>query len=72
MAANDNYLEGLTIRNTDLAFLAGLKHIAGARGITIKKCRIENVGRAFTRTGPRPRISISRITSLSAASTRIT
>ena len=47
MAANYNYFEGLTIRNTDLAFLAGLKHIAGARGITLKKCRIENVGRGL-------------------------
>ena len=47
MAANYNYFEGLTIRNTDLAFLAGLKKIAGSSGITIKKCRIENVGRAF-------------------------
>jgi hypothetical protein len=46
-AANYNYFEGLTIRNTDLAFLAGLKNIAGAAGITIRKCRIENVGRAF-------------------------
>ena len=47
MAANYNYFEGLTIRNSDLAFLGGLKHIAGASGITIKNCRIENVGRAF-------------------------
>src|SRR5579872_3871349 len=47
MAANYNYFEGLTIRNTDLAFLAGLKKIAGASGLTIKRCRIENVGRAF-------------------------
>lgn len=47
MAANYNYFEGLTIRNTDLAFLAGLKHIAGSTGITVSKCRIENVGRAF-------------------------
>jgi hypothetical protein len=47
MAANYNYFEGLTIRNTDLAFLAGLKHIAGASGITLRKCHIENVGRAF-------------------------
>jgi hypothetical protein len=47
MAANYNYFEGLTIRNTDLAFLAGLKNIAGAGGITIRKCRIDNVGRAF-------------------------
>jgi hypothetical protein len=47
MAANYNYFEGLTIRNTDLAFLAGLKRIAGAQGITIKNCRIENVGRGL-------------------------
>ncbi len=47
MAANYNYFEGLTIRNTDLAFLAGLKHIAGAQGITVKKCHIENVGRGL-------------------------
>jgi hypothetical protein len=47
MAANYNYFEGLTIRNTDLAFLAGLKNIAGVGGITIRKCRIDNVGRAF-------------------------
>ncbi len=47
MAANYNYFEGLTIRNTDLAFLAGLKNIAGARGITLKKCRIEYVGRGL-------------------------
>jgi hypothetical protein len=47
MAANYNYFEALTIRNTDLAFLAGLKHIAGSTGITLKKCRIENVGRGL-------------------------
>jgi hypothetical protein len=47
MAANYNYFEGLTIRNTDLAFLAGLKKIAGASGLTIKNCHIQNVGRAF-------------------------
>ncbi|HTA42477.1 MAG TPA: right-handed parallel beta-helix repeat-containing protein [Bryobacteraceae bacterium] len=47
MAANYNYFEGLTIRNTDIAFLAGIKHIAGASGITIRRCHIENVGRVF-------------------------
>jgi hypothetical protein len=47
MAANYNYFEGLTIRNTDLAFQGGLKHITGSSGITIKKCRFENVGRAI-------------------------
>jgi hypothetical protein len=47
MAANHNYFEGLTIRNTDLAFQAGLKRIAGSSGLTIKRCRFENVGRAI-------------------------
>jgi hypothetical protein len=47
MAANYNYFEGLTIRNTDLAFQAGLKNIAGSSGLTIKRSRFENVGRAI-------------------------
>jgi len=47
MAANDNYFEGLTIRNTDLAFQGGLKNIAGSSGLTIRNCRFENVGRAI-------------------------
>jgi hypothetical protein len=46
MAANYNYFEGLTIRNTDLAFQAGLKNIAGSVGLTIRRSRFENVGRA--------------------------
>jgi hypothetical protein len=47
MAANYNYFEGLTFRNTDLAFQAGLKRIAGSSGLTIKRSRFENVGRAI-------------------------
>src|SRR5207244_2302969 len=47
MAANYNYFEGLTIRNTDLAFQGGLKNIIGSSGLTIKGCRFENVGRAI-------------------------
>jgi hypothetical protein len=47
MAANYNYFEGLTIRNTDIAFLAGLKNITGSSGLTIKKCRFENIGRGI-------------------------
>ena len=47
MAANHNYFEGLTIRNTDLAFQAGLKNIAGSVGLTIRGSRFENVGRAI-------------------------
>src|SRR6266481_10080501 len=47
LAANYNYFEGLIIRNTDLAFEAGLKNITGSSGLTIKRCRFENVGRAI-------------------------
>jgi len=47
MAANYNYFEGLTIRNTDLAFQGGLKNITGSSGLTIKRSRFEDVGRAI-------------------------
>lgn len=47
MAANYNYFEGLTIRNTELAFQAGLKNIAGAVGLTIRNCVFEDVGRGI-------------------------
>jgi hypothetical protein len=46
MAGNYNYFEGITVRNTNVAFLLGLKNIAGASGFTLKHSRIENVGRA--------------------------
>ena len=46
MAANYNYFEGITIRNTNVAFLAGIKDIAGSSGFTLKHSRIYNVGRA--------------------------
>jgi hypothetical protein len=45
MAANYNYFEGLTIRNTEIAFLAGRKNILGSSGLTIKNSRFENIGR---------------------------
>ena len=47
MAANYNYFEGITVRNTDLAFWGGQKSITGSSGVTIKNCKIENVGRAI-------------------------
>lgn len=47
MAADYNYFEGLTIRNTELAFQAGLKHIAGSVGLTIKHSRFEDIGRGI-------------------------
>jgi hypothetical protein len=47
MSANYNYFEGITVRNTNVAFLLGIKGIAGASGFTLKHSRIENVGRAI-------------------------
>lgn len=44
MAANYNYFEGLTIRNTELAFEGGLKNIVGSVGLTVKRNRFENIG----------------------------
>ncbi len=45
MAGNYNYFEGITVRNTNVAFLLGLKNIAGASGFTLKHSRLENIGR---------------------------
>jgi len=45
MAADYNYVEGVTVRNTELAFLLGRKRILGAVGFTLKNSKIENVGR---------------------------
>ena len=36
--------ENLTIRNTDIAFSAGLKDVCGASNLTIRNCRMEEVG----------------------------
>lgn len=44
-AADYNYVEGITVRNTEVAFLLGRKRILGAVGFTLKNSRLENVGR---------------------------
>ena len=44
MGAQFHYFEGITFRNTLTAIEAGMKGIAGAKGITIKHCRFENIG----------------------------
>ncbi len=48
MAADYHIFEGLTIRNTDIAFFAGLKDVAGARGLTVRRCRMEDIGIGVT------------------------
>ncbi len=44
MAAEYHYFEGFTIRNTQIAFYGGLKNIKGSSGLTVKNCRLEDVG----------------------------
>jgi hypothetical protein len=48
MAADYHIFEGLTIRNTNIAFQAGHKDVIGAKGLTVRNCRIENVGMGIT------------------------
>jgi hypothetical protein len=48
MAADYHIFEGLTIRNTEVAFWAGVKDVAGSKGLTVRNCRIENVGVGIT------------------------
>jgi hypothetical protein len=45
VSATENHIfEGITIRNTDIAFYAGNKHITGAKNLTVKNCRMEEIG----------------------------
>jgi hypothetical protein len=47
-ATEHHIFDGLTVRNTGIAFDAGLKHVAGAKALTVRNCRIENAGIAVT------------------------
>jgi hypothetical protein len=47
-AADYNYFEDLTIRNTDIAFYAGLKDVIGCSGLVVQNCRMEDVGVGVT------------------------
>ncbi|MEO6675587.1 MAG: hypothetical protein ABIN93_19315, partial [Ginsengibacter sp.] len=46
--SENNIFENLTIRNADVAFEAGLKDVIGAKNLTIRNCRIEDIGIAIT------------------------
>ena len=48
MAADYHIFDGLTIRNAEVAFWAGVKDVAGSTGLTVRNCRIENVGIGIT------------------------
>jgi hypothetical protein len=45
MGGNYHYFEGITVRNTNVAFLTGIKGIAGSSGFTLKRSRLYDVGR---------------------------
>ena len=47
MGGNYNYFEGITVRNTNVAFLLGIKGIAGSSGFTLKHSKLYDVGRAI-------------------------
>jgi hypothetical protein len=43
-----NIFENITVRNTNVAFHAGRKEVGGAVGLTVRNCRIEDVGIGVT------------------------
>jgi hypothetical protein len=43
-AADYTYFEGITFRNADYAILAGTQFQIGAKGLTVKKSRFEDIG----------------------------
>jgi hypothetical protein len=45
MGGNYNYFEGITVRNTQVAFKLGIKAITGSSGFTLKHSRVYDVGR---------------------------
>jgi len=48
LRANYNYFEGITVRNTTVAFLLGWKDIIGSSGFTLKRSRVYDVARAVS------------------------
>ena len=44
MFADYTYIEGLTFRNADVAVYAGVRYGDGCDGLTVRNCRMENVG----------------------------
>ena len=45
LAADYHHFEGITVRNTNIAFLLGIKDIIGASGFTLTNSRLYNIGR---------------------------
>ena len=45
LAADYHYFDGITVRNTNVAFLLGIKDVIGATGFTLVNSRLYNIGR---------------------------
>jgi hypothetical protein len=45
LATNYNYFDGITVRNTNVGFLTGIKDIIGSDGFTLVNSRAYNIGR---------------------------
>ncbi len=43
-AADHHYLKGLTLRNTEVAILAGLMNAYGCDGLSVVECQLEDIG----------------------------
>jgi len=43
-ATEHHIFEGITFRNTDVVFFAGYKNMLGAKNLTVRRCRFEDVG----------------------------
>jgi hypothetical protein len=48
MASEYHIFDGLTFRNVDIAIFAGQKEVLGAKGLTVRNCRFEDVGVGVT------------------------
>jgi hypothetical protein len=47
MVADYHYFEGIIFRNTYVVFLAGQKDIIGCSGLTVKRCRFEDIDKGI-------------------------
>jgi hypothetical protein len=45
MGGDYNHFDGITVRNTEVAFLTGIKGITGSDGFALTRSKIENIGR---------------------------
>jgi len=47
MGGDYHHFDGITVRNTEVAFLTGIKGITGSDGFTLTNSRIEDIGRGI-------------------------